>query len=146
MGMIHKTLNFLGWGAHREIVDKTLGKPLKQDRLKPLISDIWTTFYWACTVIGDKCFPSLKGKQFLKIHLAGVIVLVVASIIPSLLIVRAGKRLTDFEWVNIRREQAMEKRGQDQTPTTTQDTSQTPNQTFNQIISQEGDSNAPNTE
>ena len=146
MGMIRKTLDFLGWGAHREIVDKTLGKPLKQDRLKPLISDIWTTFYWACTVIGDKCFPSLKGKQFLKIHLAGVIVLIAASIIPSLLIVRAGKRLTDFEWVNIRREQAKAKRQQDQTPTTTQDTSQTPNQSFNSINSQEGEKHEPYTE
>ena len=108
--MIRRVLGFIGIGAQREILSKTLGKPLKDDRLKALAAETWNTLLWACVVIGERCFPKLKGKRFLKIHLAGLAVLLVATIIPVFMAVRAGQKLLDFTWINARREQAREER------------------------------------
>jgi hypothetical protein len=106
MGFIRKTLGFLGLGAQGEIFDKTLGRPLRDDRLKAAVSETVGKVLWACIVLGDRCFPGLRGKRLLRVHLGGLIVLIAVSIIPGFLIVRAGRKLMDFEWVNIRREQA----------------------------------------
>lgn len=104
MGFFRKSVDVLGARAHREMLRKTIGRPLKNDRIKPLLAETVRNLLWACLVLGDRCFPMLGGRRLLgTVHLGGLIVLLAAGLIPALLIVRAGRRLTDFGWVNERR-------------------------------------------
>jgi len=105
MGIFSKTVGFLGYNAHKDIFNKTLGRSIKDDRIKFALSETVQKLLWACMVIGDKCFPILRDKRLLgTFHLSGLIVLIAACLVPSLLFVRAGRKLLDFRWVNERRQ------------------------------------------
>ena len=100
MGFFRKSIDFMGMGAHREILDKTIGRSLRNEKIKAALSDTAQYLLWACVVLGDRCFPGLRGKRILgTLHIGGLIVLIAASLIPALLILRAGRKLTNFDWV-----------------------------------------------
>jgi len=92
MGALRRMLGFFGFGAQAEIARKTLGQTFRVGDTHRLREE-GQRLFWACMVLGDRLFPRLKGKTVGKLHIAGGIVLALASIVPLLLILRLGHRL-----------------------------------------------------
>jgi hypothetical protein len=63
---------------------------------KENLKDDGKKFWWACGVLGDRLFPGLVDRVFLKIKLTSLIMVVAASIVPILLIAFAIQHFKSF--------------------------------------------------